>query len=191
MEWTLSDLALPAALAGAVLLALVGLGCLIFCRGTNRRHLAWTACVFVPVFLLFVGGNLLLGLFGLTWRNLPSGLFCAVLLISGALGILFILGCFLPLEMPEVAPVLRWAVKGMALLSAGLVLCCALFYGPLLAVFAFGGEERVLGYRGQTLLEVENGFMDPIYDYYEYHGPLVRGAELVYARQYTPLDGNG
>ena len=147
--------------------------------------------MFVPVFLLFVGGNLLLGLFGLTWRNLPSGLFCAVLLISGALGILFILGCFLPLEMPEASPVLRWEVKGIALLSAGLVLCCALFYGPLFAVFAFGGEERVLEYQGQTLLEVENGFIDPIYDYYEYHGPLVRGAELVYARQYTPLDGNG
>ena len=191
MEWTLGELVLPADLAGAVLLALVGLGCLIFCRGAGRRYLARTAGVFLSALALFLGGEVVLGLFDLTWRNLPSGLFCAALLISGALGILFTLGCFLPLEMPEVAPVLRWAVKGMALLSAGLVLCCALFYGPLFAVFAFGGEERVLEYQGQTMLEVENGFIDPIYDYYEYHGPLVRGAELVYARQYTPLDGNG
>lgn len=178
-------------MAGAVLLALVGLGCLILCRGTNRRHLAQTAWVFVPAFVLFIGGGFLLGQFGLAWRNLPSVLFCAALLISGALGILFTLGCFLPLKMPEVAPVLRWAVKGLTLLSAGLVLFCALFYGPLLAVFAFGGEERVLEYRGQTLVEVDNGFIDPIYDYYEYHGPLVRGTEPVYARQYTPLGGNG
>lgn len=191
MEWTLGKLVLPAALAGTVLLALVGLGCLIFCRGTGRRCLARTACVFVPAFVLFVGGGLLLGRFGLAWRNLSAGIFCAALLISGALGILFILGCFLPLEMPKVAPVLRWAVKGLALLSAGLVLCCALFYGPLFTVFAFDGEERVLEYKGQTLLEVDNGFIDPIYDYYEYHGPLVRGAEPAYVRQYTPLDGNG
>lgn len=178
-------------LAGTVLLALAGGGCLIFCRGTGTRYLARTAWVFATSFILFAGGNLLLERFGLAWRNLPSGVFCAVLLISGALGVLFTLGCFLPLEMSEVAPVLRWTVKGLALLSAGLVLYCALVYGVLFAVFAYGGGERVLEYQGQTLVEVDDSFLDPIYHYYEYHGPLVRGSEPVYERQYSRLDGIG
>lgn len=191
MEWTLGDLFFLAALAGSVLLALEGLLCLIRCRGTNSRHLARTAWVFVPTLVLFAGGGLILGQFGLAWRNLPSGFFCTVLLISGALGVLFTLGCFLPLEMPEVAPVLRWALKGVTLLSAGWVLYCALIYGTLFSAFSYGGEERMLEYRGQALVEVENGFLDTIYDYYEYHGPMVRGTEPVYARQYTPLGGSG
>ena len=191
MEWTWSDLVLPAALAGTVLLVLVGAGCLLLCRGRNRRYLSRTAWAFVPVFVLFVGGNLLLGRFGLTWRNLPSGLFCVVLLVSGALVVLFTLGCFLPLEMPEVAPVLRWTAKGLTLLSAGLVLYCALVYGVILLAFGYSGGERVLEYRGQTLVEVDDSFLDPIYNYYEYHGPLVRGKEPVYKHQYNRLDGGG
>lgn len=191
MEWTWSDLVLPAALAGTVLLALVGAGCLIFCRGKDRRYLARTACVFVPILILFLGGKLLLGMFSLTWRNLPAGLCCAVLLVSGALGVLFTLGCFLPLEMPEVAPVLRWTAKGLTLLSAGLVLHCALVYGVILLAFGYSGGERVLEYRGQTLVEVDDSFLDPIYNYYEYRGPLVRGKEPVYKHQYSRLDGGG
>ena len=105
--------------------------------------------------------------------------------------ILFTLGCFLPLEMPEVAPVLRWTAKGLTLLSAGLVLYCALVYGVILLAFGYSGGERVLEYRGQTLVEVDDSFLDPIYNYYEYHGPLVRGKEPVYKHQHSRLDGGG
>ena len=186
----MDDLLFPAVLAGAVLLALIGLGCLLFCRGKSRRYLARTAYVFVPTFALFIGGELLLGMFDLTWRSLPAGIFCGVLLLSGIIGILLILCCLLPLEMSELAPCLRWTVKGAALASAGLVLYCALVYGGLLALFGFGGGERVLEYQGQTLLEVDRSFLDPLYDYYQYHGPLVRGNEALYEGLPTHIDGD-
>lgn len=186
----MDNLLFPTALVGSVLLALVGLGCLFFCRGRNRRYLAWTAGVFIAALVLFIGGEVLLGLCGLTWRNLPAGLLCMVILLSGVIGILLTLGCFLPLKMPEVAPVLRWAVKGAALLCAGLVIYCALFFGVLLVAFVYGGEERVIEYQGQTLVEVNDSFLDPIYNYYEYHGLLVRGSEPLYGHLPDRIDGN-
>lgn len=183
-------LAFPAALAGAALLALTGLGCLLFYRGKNRRYLAWTAGVFTAALLLLLGGEALLGLFGLTWRNLPAGLLCAAVFLSGAAGIFLILGCVLPLEPPETAPALLWIGKGLLTACAGLVLWYGLCFGPLLAAFAFGGEERVLEYGGQTLVEVDDSFLDPIYNYYEYHGPLVRGSERIYSRLPARIDGD-
>ena len=53
-------------------------------------------------------------------------------------------------------------------------------------MFAFGDTEKVVEYQGQTLVEVDDGFMDPHWSYYVYHGPLVRGRERVY-EDYEPL----
>lgn len=187
----MDKLPFPVVLVGAALLALAGLYCLLTCRGRQRRYLAWTAVVFAAALLLLLGGGLLLGQFDLAWRNLPAGVFCAILLLSGTLGVLFTLVCFLCQEMKELAPVLRWAVKGLLVACAGAVLYVAWVYGSILIVLEYSGGERVLEYQGQTLLEVDDGFLDPIYNYYVYHGPLVRGSEAVYERQYTRLDGNG
>ena len=40
-------------------------------------------------------------------------------------------------------------------------------------------EERVVASQDRTLVEEDRGFLDPFYVYYEYHGPLVRGARSV------------
>ena len=40
-------------------------------------------------------------------------------------------------------------------------------------------EERVVTYQDQMLVEEDRGFLDHRYVYYEYHGPLVRGARSV------------
>ena len=51
-------------------------------------------------------------------------------------------------------------------------------------------SRKVVEYQGQTLLEVDTGFLDPLYDYYEYHGPLFRGNERLYSSQYTHIWGD-
>ena len=53
----------------------------------------------------------------------------------------------------------------------------------------YGNSERVVKYQGQTLLEVDKGFLDPWYSCYAYCGPLVRGTERVQGGP-TPIDGD-
>ena len=125
----------------------------------------------------------------MTWRCLPAILLCVVILFSGILGIWFTLACFLPLELKELAPVLRLASKAAALICGALLVFYALTFGTLVAVFGFGGEERVVMYEGQKLVEEEDGWIDTIYDYYEYHSPLFRGRERLFSTSYERLQG--
>lgn len=180
-DWILSRMMFPMTLAGCPLMALAGLGCLFFCKGKERRRLTWAAGVFLSALALFFGGMVLLGFFDMTWRNLPAAVLCGVLLVSGWAGIVLTLACLLPMEWKEVAPVLRWASKGVIVLFAAVVLVVTLWLGPMLLAFAYSGGERVVEYQGQTLLEVDEGFLDPCYSYYPYHGPLVRGTERLYS----------
>lgn len=184
------EIMLPLACFVAVPLLLVaGVTCLVCCRGTNWRHLVRVSKIFVGCLALLLGGEVLLGFFQLTWRNLPGGILAAGILVSGILWVLLVLGCLLPAEMREVAPVLRWGLKGTTLLCAALVVYTAVFFGGLVAAFAYGQDERVIEHQGQTLVEVEDGWLDTVYEYYEYHGPLVRGSRRLYDSMYEPLDG--
>lgn len=174
------DLTFPLLLSGCWVLALAGVGCLICCRGKNHRRLAWTAVVFLAAMALLFLGSILLGIFRLTWRSLPMLLLGGVLLVSGWAGILFTMACVLPMEMPELSKTLRRAAKGVLLVFAAAVLLVTLWAGPLALLFGFYREERVVEYRGQTLLEVDDGFLDSHYSYYAYCGPLVRGTLRIY-----------
>lgn len=171
------------------LLAVVGIGCLIRCRGKNRRYLAWTAAVFLGAFALFFGGIFLLDRFGLAWRNAPAAALCAVLLVSGWAGIVLTLACALPMEWPNVPQFLRWPAKGLVVLCAAVLLVVTLWIGPMGILFVYGDSERVMDYQGQKLVEVDDGFMDPHWSYYVYHGPLVRGIERLFD-EYEPLVHN-
>ena len=178
----------PAAFCGGVpVIGAAGLFCLAKCGGRDRKYLAWTAVVFLCCLFLLLGGSALLGHFGLAWRNLPGGLLCLGLLLSGLLGVVLTLGCFLPMEMPDLAPVLRWTVKTTLALSAVAVLFYAVTFGPLFSALAFEGDERVVTYEGQRLLESEDNWLDTVYEYYEYRGPLVRGSQRLYHSMEAPL----
>lgn len=179
----------PLTLVGVPILALTAIVCLLYCRGKNRRYLAWAAGIFLGTLALFFCGNILLGFFGMTWRNLPSMVLSGVLLVSGWVGIILTLNCLMPAEWPEIAPVLRWAVKGAVLFFAAVVLLVTLWLGPLVLAFAYGNPERIVEYQGQTLLEVDDGFLDPHWSYYVCHGPLFRETERLYD-EYEPLVHN-
>lgn len=172
------------------LLAILGLWCLFYCRGKNRRHLTAAAAVLCGSLLILLGGEVILGGVGLTWRNLPAVVLWTAALVSGLLVLLLTLACFLPLDLPKWPRVARWSSKFLALICAGLVAYHAMLYGFILMVFAWGEKEQVVEYQGQTLLEVDTGFLDPLYDYYEYHGPLFRGNKRLYSSQYTHIWGD-
>ena len=184
-----STLLLPTWTIGAPLMALLGLGCLIWCRGKDRKHLTRTAIVFCSAGVVLIGGELVGNLFGVTWRNLPVILLCAVMLFSGIFGIWFTLACFLPLELKDLAPILRRTAKASALIFGAMLVFYALTFGTLVAVLGFVGEEQVVVYEGQKLLEEEDGWLDTVYDYYEYHGPLFRGRERLFSTTHERLQG--
>jgi len=180
MEFDFSRLFFTLASLGFPVLAVAGLGCLFYCKGKCRRYLTWAAGVFLGALALMFGGEIALGCFRLTWRSLPMLVLCGTLLVSGWVGTAFTVACLMPMELPVLPAVPRRIVKGAVLFFAALVLLVTIWVGPFVLAFAFGNEERVVEYQGQTLVEVNDGFLDPHYSYYEYHGPLVRGAERVY-----------
>lgn len=179
MDYLLNRMVLLAQI-GVPILALVGIGCLIRCKGKDRQRLVWIAAIFLGALALWVGGSVLLGIFRLTWRNGPMLLMGGVVLVSGWVGIVLTLACALPMEWPNVPAALSWASKGVVVFFAAAILLVALWMGPVGLLFAFGNVERRIEYQGQVLLEVDDGFRDPHYSYYAYHGPLVRGKERIY-----------
>lgn len=183
----LSRFMFPLTLPGCAVLAIAGLGCLFYYKGKYRRHLVRTAAVFLGALALYIGGIALLGFFQMTWRDLPALILCGALLASGWTGVVLILICFLPMELPRLPKAVQWASKGAVALFAAVVLVVTLWFGPMAILFAYGSTERMIEYQGQTLVEVDDGFLDPHWSYYVYHGPLVRGTERVYDG-YEPLD---
>lgn len=166
---------------GVPVLGMAGLYCLLFCRDEEYyKPLVRTASVFLGAAALLAGGGVLLNCFGLAWRSRPSAVLFGVMMVSGWIGLLLVMACLLPRPWPLVGIVLRRTVKGVLLFLAALVLLAALWAGPILFMFAFGDSERVVEYQDQTLLKVDDGFMDPHCSYYAYHGPLVRGNQRLY-----------
>lgn len=190
MDWTEALLAFTA-LVAAPLLALTALVCLTSCRGRARRWLGWAATVFVAAVVVLSGGNSLLERFGLTWRNGVARSLCLVILASGLAGAALTLLCLLPRQMPDLAPVLRWMVKGGAVVCAGLAAFYGLTFGLIFTGLAYGAPERVVEYQGQTLVEEKDSWLDTTYNYYEYHGPLVRGGEILDSSMEMPLGQGG
>lgn len=143
----------------------------------------------VPVGLL-AGGNSLLKPFDLAWRNLPGGLMAAagiLCLVAVLIGTaVSVLTC--PMEGRSGGA--RAAARITVLAGTAVFLYYFLILAPWAACFTYAGEERIITYKGQTLLEVDNSFLDPMYDYYAYRGPVFRGAELLYSSQEHRLDEN-
>ena len=97
------------------------------------------------------------------------------------------LGSLLPKEMPNLAPVLRWGFKLALVGCACLSMYVTVTFGGLFAAFSYDNQERVIQYQGQTLVETDEGFLDPDYNYHLYHGPLVRGNESLFGTRMERL----
>ena len=155
----------------------------------DKRLLRMGLVSAVPVGLL-AGGNLLLKPFNLAWRYLPGGLIAAagILCLAAVLigTAVRVLTC--PMEGRSLGA--RAAARIIVLAGAAVLLYYVLILGSVIACFTYAGQERMIVYKGQTLLEVDNSFLDPMYDYYAYRGPVFRGAELLFSSQEHRMDEN-
>lgn len=190
MEFDIMLWIVPLMQAGILVLAVAGLYCLFCCEGKDHRSLVWTAAVFLGTLAVWMGGGILLGWFGLAWRTAPSLVLCGAAMVSGWVGIVFTLACFLPAKGPGVSTALRRVLKGIVLFFAAVVLVITLWICPIMLIFGFGDTERVVDDQGRTLLEVNDGFLDSHYSYYAYCGPLVRGTERIYETYESHLGGD-
>lgn len=172
------------AIVGALVVIGVGIWCLRNCEGKARKYLVLDSIVFLVTLALHFGGSIVLGFLGLTWRNVPGAVLWTVLVGSFLIWIVLALCCFLP-QTGEIG----WVNQGIVILFAVVTFLVVLWVGLIVLAFGYGETEKVVEYRGQTLLEVDDGFMDPHWSYYVYHGPLVRGTERIYDGYESPLSG--
>lgn len=141
----------------------------------RKKVLAW--CVFALLALpLLVGGagGWLLSLRGLAWRSgvkLPVGFAYA----AGVLALLVWAGAALWRDTGWWRSAVRSVGRCAILLVGGFLILAAGWYCLLFAAIWAGGD-MVTEYDGQTAV-AEQTWMD--WDYYAYHGPLVRGEDAL------------
>ena len=160
--------------AAAVLLA-AALYCLLpgraLCKRESRRTLGGALLLFLTVSLLQLAGELILAMFGLAWRAWVRSLFAGALGLLAFFGVFQTLDCYL--EQRDTPRLAHQIVVGVS----GLVVIAYLVTVGLPSWFFALRPERTVTWRDQTLVEEDQGFLDPDYVYYAWHGPLVRGLE--------------
>ena len=173
----LLDALLTAFIPAAAVLLAAALYCLlpgrVTCKRKARRALGWVLALFLAVSILQLAGEFTLAMFGLAWRAWVRSLFAGALGLLTFLGVFQILGCYL--EQRDTPRLAHQIVVGVS----GLVVIAYLATVGLSNWFLSLRPERTVAWRDRTLVEEDQGFLDPFYVYYEYHGPLVRGARSV------------
>ena len=143
----------------------------VACKPKSRRALGWVLALFLAVSLLQLAGEFTLAMFGLAWRAWVRSLFAGALGLLTFLGVFQILGCYL--EQRDTPRLAHQIVVGVS----GLVVIAYLVTVGLPSWFLAIRPERTVTWRDRTLVEEDQGFLDPDYVYYAWHGPLVRGLE--------------
>lgn len=171
----LLDALLTAFIPAAAVLLAAALYCLlpgrVTCKRKARRALGWVLALFLAVSLLQLAGEFTLAMFGLAWRAWVRSLFAGALGLLTFLGVFQILGCYL--EQRDTPRLAHQIVVGVS----GLVVIAYLVTVGLPSWFLAIRPERTVTWRDRTLVEEDQGFLDPDYIYYAWHGPLVRGLE--------------
>lgn len=171
----LLDALLTAFIPAAAVLLAAALYCLlpgrVTCKRKDRRALGWVLALFLAVSLLQLAGEFTLAMFGLAWRAWVRSLFAGALGLLTFLGVFQILGCYL--EQRDTPRLAHQIVVGVS----GLVVIAYLATVGLSNWFLSLCPERTVTWRDRTLVEEDQGFLEPDYIYYAWHGPLVRGLE--------------
>jgi len=141
---------------------------LIRTAGKWRRRFAWALLTLLVPGLLLLADRYALPAVGVALRGWVAGCLL-VLMIAGAVTILVCVARYL-----RICTAWRWRLlcEPVALLG-----CLFTLWGSFF-LFAFSVRpERVVEHDGQRFVEVNNSFLDQMYDYYDYRGPILRGSE--------------
>ena len=163
-------------LYGWVPAALVVLWEAVRCLRTDWRgewkFLAWMLGLLAADLILWLVGESVLATFGLAWRSWLVSFFQGAALVLAVVWTLLV-GLSV-LCRDEAYSVVRKVILGVSIcVVIGSAVTEGLFFWTFSTV-----EERVVTYQDQMLVEEDRGFLDHLYVYYEYHGPLVRGGEI-------------
>lgn len=171
----LLDALLTAFIPAAAVLLAAALYCLlpgrVACKRKARRALGWVLALFLAVSLLQLAGEFTLAMFGLAWRAWVRSLFAGALGLLAFFGVFQTLDCYL--EQRDTLQLAHQIVVGVS----GLVVIAYLVTVGLPSWFLAIRPERTVTWRDRTLVEEDQGFLDPDYVYYAWRGPLARGLE--------------
>ena len=171
----LLDALLTAFIPAAAVLLAAALYCLlpgrVTCKRKTRRTLGWVLALFLAVSLLQLAGEFTLAMFGLAWRAWVRSLFAGALGLLAFFGVFQTLDCYL--EQRDTLQLAHQIVVGIS----GLVVIAYLVTVGLPSWFLAIRPERTVTWRDRTLVEEDQGFLDPDYVYYAWRGLLVRGLE--------------
>lgn len=171
----LLDALLTAFIPAAAVLLAAALYCLlpgrVACKRKARRALGWVLALFLAVSLLQLAGEFTLAMFGLAWRAWVRSLFAGALGLLAFFGVFQTLDCYL--EQRDTLQLAHQIVVGVS----GLVVIAYLVTVGLPSWFLAIRPERTVTWRDRTLVEEDQGFLDPDYVYYAWRGLLVRGLE--------------
>ena len=171
----LLDALLTAFIPAAAVLLAAALYCLlpgrVTCKRKTRRTLGWVLALFLAVSLLQLAGEFTLAMFGLAWRAWVRSLFAGALGLLAFFGVFQTLDCYL--EQRDTLQLAHQIVVGIS----GLVVIAYLVTVGLPSWFLAIRPERTVTWRDRTLVEEDQGFLDPDYVYYAWRGPLARGLE--------------
>ena len=143
----------------------------VACKRKARRALGWVLALFLAVSLLQLAGEFTLAMFGLAWRAWVRSLFAGALGLLAFFGVFQTLDCYL--EQRDTLQLAHQIVVGIS----GLVVIAYLVTVGLPSWFLAIRPERTVTWRDRTLVEEDQGFLDPDYVYYAWRGPLARGLE--------------
>lgn len=150
----------------------------------RRRGLFALLAVLLALTAVLFGGAAVLNQNGLAWRTWfqqgMSGALWAVGLATGTLTVLYA-GRWLP-EQHRTAGKIVVGLSRICLISAMLV-------GTVVGgLWCLGPGEEVGTYQGRRVVQGKWTFLECTYELYEYHGPLVRGADCIQWSEAPLLD---
>lgn len=166
---------------GAVLIAVLLLALIVLVvlwvvllkrnSGKWRKLMFLTGIAAIILALLLFGGQWILEVFELTWRQWLRSVF-ALLIWSCGLTVSVLIVWRIPGAISRRGRLLQGI--------AALALVAAMGLGTLFGGFwLYRGEESVAQWNGEKIVMVEEHFLDYVCIYYEYHGPFVRGSKPI------------
>ncbi len=164
-------------LTGLAFLVVVSFWGVLVCRssGRPRKSLLTAGLVVIGLAAVLFGGQWLLGMAKLAWRQWVKSILAFLLWCGGA-----IVCCMIIYENSAVFRKSSKVFRRCTQVVLALCMVVAMGLGTLFGgAWIYGGVESVAIRNGEKVVVTEEHILDYICIYYEYHGPFVRGSKPI------------